>query len=472
MKRWLNILVFIAIASNCVAQSDEMHVIDSLQSIMAKQEGVSKVETMTELARAMFYVSYDDCISLGEAAVVEAEKLSDEDLLSWTHWKLGISFMNHYDFDLAHEHFKIALALLEGKEDSEWRMYALNYKGRVELLMGELDSALLTFQQTLSVSENLGDELNCADVINNLAYIHFQQDDFDKAMECFQNARHRYARVQDTLSMAQCDNNISNIYVERQQFDEAKSLLQKAIPIFEEFEDEASLAHAYQNLGTIYATGHVNLDSALFYLQESIICAENVGDQIILIEDELELANVLKHLNREKDMMSLYQSALHSSETIGYANGMLEAYKNLGIHYNEAGDFTTSAVYLKRCIDLASEKGNQLYVNTIRPYLIADYARLGQLMEMKKELGLMQDNYEGIVNENNALSEELSHIQYYSQNLLAQYESQNEQIETLQTQRNHYRLAFFGILAIALFALALFVAYKIVRKNRAKTKKG
>ena len=468
MKRLMLIVVFIVLAYSCVAQSNEMHVIDSLQSVMAKQEGARRVETMTELARAMFDVSYDDCISLGEAAVVEAEKLNDEELLSWTHWKLGISFMNHYDFDLAHEHFEKALTLLEGKEDSEWRMYALNYKGRVELLMGELDLALPTFQQALSVSENIEDELNCADVINNLAYIHFQQDDLDKAMECFQDARQRYARAQDTLSMAQCDNNISNIYVEWQQYNKAHSILQKAIPVFEFYDDEASLAHAYQNLGTVYATGHVNLDSALFYLHKSIVCAENVGDQITLIEDELELAKVLKHQNREKEALSLYQSALHSSETIGYSIGMLEAYKNLGIHYNETGDFTTSAIYLKRCMDLASEKGNQLYVNAVRPCLIADYARLGQLIEMKKELGLMHDNYLDILNENNVLSGELSRVQFDKEDLLGQYESQNEQIETLYAQRNQYRLAFFGLLAIALFILVLFVAYKIVRKKRAK----
>jgi hypothetical protein len=53
------------------------------------------------------------------------------------------------------------------------------------------------------------------------------------------------------------------------------------------------------------------------------------------------------------------------------------------------------------------------------------------------------------------------------EDLLIQYESQSEQIQTLQTQRNHYRLAFFGLLAIALFALALMIAYKIVRRKRA-----
>lgn len=466
MKRLLSILVFFSLASTAFTQEKDIRIIDSIQSAMAKQEGYDRAETMQELSRAFADFSFDDCIYYGEKAIQESALVGDKGLLAQAYWKLGLSYLDNYDFDLAKDYFNQALRILEGAKYTELLRYVLDYKGRAELLMGEIDSALITYQYDLKVSGNLGDELNCADVINNIAYIYYQKDDIEKAMEYFQDARWRYERVHDSLSMAQCDNNISNIYVERQRFDEAKSLLQKAVPVFEEFEDEASLAHAYQNLGTIYATGHVNLDSALFYLQKSIICAENVGDQITLIEDELELANVLKHLNRDKDMMSLYQSALHSSETIGYVNGMLEAYKNLGIHYNGVGDFTTSAIYLKRCMDLASEKGNQLYVNTVRPYLIADYARLGQLIEMKKELGLMQDNYEGIVNENNVLSEELSHIQYYSQGLLAQYESQNEQINTLQTQRNHYRLAFFGILAIALFALALLVVYKNVRKKR------
>ncbi len=467
MKRWLAILSSLVLALAASAQ-EEMRVVDSLENVMAQQEGREKVETMIELSKAFFEFSFDDCIDWGEKAIEEATRFHDEELLAKAYWKIGMRYLNHYEFDLALENYNKALELIKDKDDSELLEDVLNYKGRVELFMGELDSAWMTYQQALQVSENLGDELNCADIINNLAYIYFQQDDLNKALEYFQDARQRYEQQQDTLSVAQCDNNISNIYVEWQQFDVAQTILQKTIPVFERIGDEASLTHAYQNLGTVYAMGYVNLDSAMIYLRKSIVCAENVGDRITLVEDEIELANVLKRLNRDKDVVSLYQSALHSSETMGYLNGMLEAYKNLGIHYNIAGDYTTSAVYLKRCMDLASEKGNRLYVNIVRPYLIADYARLGQLIEMKKELGLMHDDYLDILNENNVLSGELSRVQFDKEDLLGQYESQNEQIETLYAQRNQYRLAFFGLLAIALFILVLFVAYKIVRKKRAK----
>ena len=460
-------MVFLFLTSVAFAQ-EEMQVIDSLERVMAKQEGRERVETMMELSKAFVDFSFDDCIDWGERAINEASSLQDDELVAKAYWKMGVRYMYNYDLDLAHEQFANALRILNNKEDSDLLMRVLNTKGGVELYLGELDSALITLQRNLLVSENIGDEINYADVTNNMAYVYFQQDNLDQAMDYFRDARQRFERLQDTLSAAQCDNNISNIYVQWQQFDEAITLLQRAIPVFEQFGDDASLAHAYQNLGTAYASGLVNFDSAMIYLQKSIVCAENVGDQMTLIEDELELAGVLRHMGREKDAIGLYQSALHSSETMGYVIGMLEAYKNLGLHYNETGDFTTSAVYLKRCMDLASEKGNQLYVNTVRPYLIADYARLGQLMEMKRELGLIQDDYMGIVNENSALSDELSRIQYNVEGLLGQYESQINQIETLQSQRNHYRMAFYGLLCLCLAAVVLYIAYKIVRKKRSK----
>lgn len=467
LKVKIGIVVLLFLSLMGIAQ-EETRVVDSLLSVVVNQEGRDKVETMMELSRAFFDFSFDDCINWGEKAIEEATRFQDEELLAKAFWKIGMRYLNHYEFDLALENYDKALELLISKEDSELLEDVLNYKGRAELLMGEIDSALITYLQDLKVSENLGDELNCADVINNMAYIYRQQDDIDKAMESFMDARHRYEIVFDTLSIAQCDNNISNIYADRQQYDVALSLLRKSIPVFEQFEDEASLAHAYQNIGTIYATGHVNLDSALVYLRKSIACAEMVGDQVTLVEDEIELANILKLLNRNGEAISLYLSALHSSETIGFLNGMLGAYKNLGVYYNETGDFTTSAIYLKRCMDLALEKGNQLYVNAVRPFLIADYAHMGHFAEMKKELGLFTDDYESILNESSLLDEELAQLRDNAAGLLQQYDSQNTQIQTLQTQRNHYRLAFFGLLAIVIFIAVLFTAYKIVRKKRSK----
>ncbi len=459
---FLSFLIFTRFGS----AQEQTRIVDSLQAVMNHQEGRQRIETMLELSRAFFDLSYDDCIVWGEKAIEHAVQFDDNELIAKSYWKLGLRYLSHYDFDLAENQFLNAIKFLEGQEDSELLMDVLNYKGRVELYLGEIDQALETYQRALGVSQHLDDAMNCADVTNNMAYVYFHQDDLEKALAHFNLARQQYEQLGDTLSAAQCDNNISNIFVQWQQFDKAKSTLQGAIPVFKRFGDESSLAHAYQNLGTVYATGLVNFDSALFYLQKSVICAENVGDEIVLIEDKIETANVLMQMGRGKEAMSLFQSALHSSDAIGYQKGIMEAYKSLGIHYHEKGDFTTSAVYLKRCMEIAEKNGNYLYVNSVRSYLIADYAHLGHFSEMKSELGLFHEDYASTFNESIALCEKLVDLQDDVSSLLAQYESQSEQIETLQAQRNQYRLAFFGLLAMVIATLVLLMACKIVRKNR------
>ena len=106
--------------------------------------------------------------------------------------------------------------------------------------------------------------------------------------------------------------------------------------------------------------------------------------------------------------------------------------------------------------------------SAVKKPLIINYARLGRFNEMASELDAFDEYRQALQRENNDLYDQISTLQDESQGLLQQYESQNEQIQTIQSQRNQYRLAFFGLLAIALFVLALLIAYKIVRKKRAK----
>jgi tetratricopeptide (TPR) repeat protein len=141
MKRLANILVFLSLASFVFGQ-DETRVIDSLESVMANQEGREKVETMMELSKAFFDYSFDECIDWGEKAIKEATQFQDVELLAKAYWKIGMRYLNHYELDLALENYNKALELLKNKDDSELLEDVLNYKGRVELFLGEMDSAI------------------------------------------------------------------------------------------------------------------------------------------------------------------------------------------------------------------------------------------------------------------------------------------------------------------------------------------
>ena len=85
--------------------------------------------------------------------------------------------------------------------------------------------------------------------------------------------------------------------------------------------------------------------------------------------------------------------------------------------------------------------------------------------------GFEEDNV-ALMRENSDVYEQNRTLRYDAEDLLQRYDAQNFELEMLKSQRNQYRLAFFGLLAITLAALVLLVAYKIIRKNQAKNEKG
>ena len=461
-NRIVHIILMMLLASTAFAQS-EIWIIDSLEQAAASQKGREKVETMLELSRAFYDVSFDDCISVSEAAIAESKELKDKLLEAEAHYKLGVRYMYHYDLDLSRSELQKALQMIPEDEFSEMQMLALNCLGRVELLMGNINDAVAVYQQALRVSETLNDELNCADVTNNMAYIYFQQGDSDKAFDEFMEARNWFERLDDTLSVAQCENNIASIYYNWQQYDRAKEILTRILPVFRNYDDKASLASTYQNLGLIYANGLINYDSAMYCYQSSVECAQAVGDIPTLIDDKIEMASVLSSQGENVEALLLETLAL--AENMGYKSGELSSLAQLGIYYNKVKSYSKSLEVIERCLKKEAESGMNLYHNVLRPYLIMDYAQLGRLDEMKAELQKMSDEYDAALGENDSYINENRHLKINAEELQQRNETMSKLNNYRDNQLRTYRLAFFGLLAIVL-SVSFVLLLRHLRKKR------
>ena len=135
------------------------------------------------------------------------------------------------------------------------------------------------------------------------------------------------------------------------------------------------------------------------------------------------------------------------------------------------GRASQSLQYLERYAVEAAQSGITMMEHAVRKSRILDYARLSRFDEMEKELDVLDEQRAALSRENADLYEQSGLLSDEVQDILWKNDLQNEQIETLQTQRNHYRLAFFGLLSIVIFTVVLLIAYKIVRKNRTKSVK-
>jgi tetratricopeptide (TPR) repeat protein len=475
MKRVFNILILSFLTTFIFAQ-DETRVIDSLESVMAKQEGREKVETMMELSKAFFEYSFDECIDWGEKAIHLSQETGDVELEADACFSLGINYGYHSDLDLAQIYLKKSLELYQQSGSEAKAFESLWNLAYFELILGNLDTACMAFQKVLSAAEQRHDSLAYAQANDNLAFIQYHRKDFDAAIKAYKSSRDMYVLLGDSLAVTHTNLNLAIILNECKKTKEARKLFAEVIPQLEAFQEIDMMLTAYKNYGMLFARDLVNYDSASYYFEKALACLESESlsraDRQTMAYSKVdllvEMGNVAVNCHDEMTAKSHFENAFSLAEENKYHLGLMQSALSLGQLYASQGKATISMHYLEIYAKEAKQSGITMMESAVKKPLIINYARLGRFDEMASELDAFDEYRQTLQRENNDLYDQISTLQDESQGLLQQYESQSEQIETLQTQRNHYRLAFFGLLAIALFALALLIAYKIVRKKRAK----
>ena len=475
MKRLLLIVSFAICVTWSFAQEDT-RVIDSLRTVVVNQEGRDKVKTMIELTWEFYEVSYDDCLDWGEKAIKEAHQLGFNDLEADATYALGMQYGYHADLDLAQEYLKKAFDLHRSVGNDTRAFEDLWNQAYFEQVLGNMDSSFLIYEKVLAFAEQRKDTLAMANTYANMAVIGYQIHDFVQSETYFKKCRSLYVMLDNPLEIARANANLANLYMEWGKYAESKKLYKEAIAAFEDLERYDFLLMVYKNYGILFEKDLVKYDSASYYFEKAMACADKVEwptgslEEVVNAKADLlvEMGNLAVSHSEEMTAKNYFEEAFSLAEDNSYHFGKMQAALGLGQLYATQGKASLSLHYLDLYAELAMKSGITMMESASKKPLILDYARLGRFEEMTVELDALDEEKQALQRETNDLYDQLSELQDETQDLLAQYDSQNEQIQTLQSQRNHYRLAFFGLLAIVLFVVVLFVAYKIVRKKRAK----
>ena len=474
MKRLLGILVFLCLSLTMFGQ-EETRVVDSLLNIMGKQQGREKVKTMIELTWEFYEVSYDDCLDWGEKTIKEAQDLGFADLEARATYVLGLQYAYHGDLDLAKEYLLQSFHQYMEISDTENAFESLWDIATYELTLGNMDSAYCVYEKALSIAE---EDFHYARVCiySNMALIWQNKGQPETAVQYLNKAKQLFVFLDDELMSSKMDFQIAIINKEHGKAEEAKIVLYRVLAVFEKYEDYYYAMGVCKGLGDVFAYNMIDYDSASYFLNKALFFSgQPIKDKEskVLIDQEkaniiVKIADLLVRQNDCSTAIQKYLEALRLAESQQYVYGQLEALKGLVMLHSQLGQAESSIKYYQRFSELEEKSGIVALRPTFLKYLVIDYARLGRFDEMAVELEAFDEQKKALQRENNDLYDQINSLQDETQWLRSKYETQNNKIETLQAQRNHYRLAFFGQLAIALFVVVLFVAYKIVRKKRTK----
>jgi tetratricopeptide (TPR) repeat protein len=235
---------------------------------------------------------------------------------------LGIDYAEMGDYDKSTEYFLKSLstyeAILEEKEDPAMRLnYALclNNVGINYDLLGQHDKALKSYQESMKISKEIGDDELTADGLNNIGLIYDLKGEYEIALDYLKQALAIYEKLGYLRTIAIATANIGMIYSSLKDFEQSLTYHQRTLEIFEQIEDKGSEALATVNIASTYMDMN-QPQSALPYVNRAIKMATELNAKTTLKLGYGVLAKYYAATNNFKDAYDIQKKLIKLKDSL------------------------------------------------------------------------------------------------------------------------------------------------------------
>ncbi len=290
---------------------------------------------------------------------------------------------------------KRSLAFFKEKEDKSLshRTKVTLLKGQINKAKGSLDQALVTFQKSLTMSEELGDKLQIAKSLDGIARVYSSRGIKDRALEYFEKSLNLFKEIGDAHDIAWSFWNIGSIYCKAGDLVKSSDYFELSKQFFEKIGDNKGNGQALYCLSAM-AHDKGELDRALEYQNQSLIHYKKVGNTIKISKSFIKLGFIFiskGDLNQAQDYL---QQSLEISEGID-AHHKAWALVGIGEIYRLKGELDRALKCLKQSLALREEFSQNQDIAECLYYIgkiLLQQGELNQAWEyLEKSLGLLEE---------------------------------------------------------------------------------
>jgi tetratricopeptide (TPR) repeat protein len=258
--------------------------------------------------------------------------------------------MTHYDqgrYDEAVMMYQKSLKLKEELEDKRGIASTLHELGNVYCIQGRYDEAVTKYQESLKINKELGDRSGVSNTIGQIGMIHQDQGRYDEAVTMYQESLKIAEELGDRSGIATTLHQLGMIHQYQGRYDEAVMKYQESLKIAEELGDRSGIATTLHQLGNVhYLQGRY--DEAVTKYQESLKIKEELGDRSGIATTLHQFGMIHHDQGRYDEAVMKYQESLEIQEEIGNRRGIAGTLHQLGnIHHVQGRYEEAVAKYLK-----------------------------------------------------------------------------------------------------------------------------
>lgn len=251
-------------------------------------------------AREFYSMAYDYYYKSYQEALKQKDSLS----MTIATYNMGrvLKEQGHYESALAK--INESLEMSERIGDTEGLAYANYDLGDIFFLINETDEALSKLQTALEISEQESTFILIPQIYNKLGEIYELKKDYQNAIANFQNALKHNERMNNKLGVAQNYRGIGSVYFELGNYTEAENLFEKGLGLATNVGSLELTSACYRDLSELFEKrGEVN--KAFQYFKRYKIAEDSLlnfkkGEQLA----QLQMEHVLQQNDLEIQLLN------------------------------------------------------------------------------------------------------------------------------------------------------------------------
>ncbi len=248
---------------------------------------------------------------------IRERELIITNLKGYLYWKIG-------KVTKTLEYLQHSLTLSEQLGNDVDKAYALNYIGNTYWQKGELNRTLDYFLQSLALREKVGNKQEIAASLNNIAVVYSHRGELDLALDYLHKSLILREKIGNKQDIAISLNNFGLIYRIKGKLDIALDHLQQSLAYFKEVSNKQHIATTLINIGSIYADKS-ELNQALDYYHQSLVLYEVIGNKLHIAMSLMVIAKVLA----EQGKLTSESEVVTQFPPPPYETPIIEAYQQI-----------------------------------------------------------------------------------------------------------------------------------------------
>ena len=272
--------------------------------------------------------------------------------------KQGIEYYQANNFEAALKSWQQALSLYQQLQNRRGEGFVIENLGLVYQALGDYEKAVDSFQQHLTIARELADRQGEANALGNLGNSNRVLGKYTTALEYHQQSLAIRRELGDRRGEGQILANMGNVYIELGYYQKAIELHQQSLAIAQAVGNRLGAAISLNSLGATYASLG-DYEQASQYYEQCLVAVRELGSKAAEGEMLNNLGSIYHVRGELERALNSYQQSLEIARTIGDRRLEGAALGSLGLIYANQEDYANALEYQEKSALVAHEIGDR-----------------------------------------------------------------------------------------------------------------